>query len=141
MQFELIDHTADVGVKVTANSLPELFKGFGISLVTLLFGVVKPKGRKRVEWLRCESPTGEDLLIDFLNEILFFIFHQKKLPVEWKRLNITHSHHYVLKSKFLYQHWDAQKLPPNFDIKSATYHNLRILKMNRKWTASVVFDI
>ncbi|MFN4181803.1 MAG: archease [bacterium] len=140
-EMELVEHTADLGVKITADSLPELFKGFGIALLTLLFGAEKWGGSKQLESFTCESPMAEDLLVDFLNEILFYVFNKKKLPVEWKTLKISRRHHYVLEGEFFYVDWDASKMPPHWDIKSATYHNLRVRKENNRWTATVVFDI
>jgi SHS2 domain-containing protein len=80
----------------------------------------------------------EDLLINFLREVLY-LFHGKKWvaidcrPVEINRKRIVVQLHG--------EPYNLQKHPATMEIKAVTYHGLSVKKTVQGWTARVIFDV
>lgn len=69
MGWELLEHTADVGLRIWAPTLDELFAEGGRGLVGVM-GRAGPGARKRME-IEVASPDLEALLVDWLSELLY----------------------------------------------------------------------
>src|SRR3954465_13975237 len=70
MGYRFIDHTADVAADLTGETLEELFLSAAQALtdtMTELSGV----GSSVTQSVTLESGTVEDLLVDWLNELLY----------------------------------------------------------------------
>src|SRR5258706_16220417 len=69
--YEVFDHTADIGLRITAPDLPSLFGEAGCGLASLLvenLEDVRPLERLRIE---LEEQDPAFLLFDWLNELLY----------------------------------------------------------------------
>jgi len=69
--YELFDHTADVGLRMRAGSLDELFAEAGRALFSVIvanFDAVRPVQELA---LRVEGSRRDDLLFDWLAELLY----------------------------------------------------------------------
>ena len=134
--FELVDHTADVGIRGWGGTLSELFAAMAEGLFHVIGDPesVQPVQRRRVQ-LRAESP--EDLLHDWLDE-----------------LNLLHQTHGELYGAFEVttdgRELDAivrgEPLDParhdlRTEVKAVTWHDLRIERTDRGFEAYVLLDI
>ena len=67
--FELLEHTADLGIRAWGGSLPEAFEQAARGLAHVMGVRVPGPGTRRVVRLTADDSAG--LLIAFLNELLF----------------------------------------------------------------------
>ena len=67
-----IDHTADVGIKVWADSREDLFEEATAAMLSLMVDIktVQPLINKKV---RVEGENSEELFLKWLKEILFIL--------------------------------------------------------------------
>lgn len=131
--FELIHHTADVRVRVTADSLEELFR----DAVRGMYAVMRGEGEGSPvvrEIAVDESADTTSLLVDFLNEVLNRAHIGRELFDE------------VTFTRFEETSLTAQLrgiAPAEFeeDVKAVTYHEAEVRLENGTWTTMLVFDL
>ena len=69
MSFEELDHTADVRIRISAESYEELFTLAADALFSILYsGECRPVFEKKIQIL---AENQEDLLWEFLSELLY----------------------------------------------------------------------
>lgn len=137
MSFEVFEHTADIGVRVFGRDLAELLRNAALALMTLITDreSVRPDEKTVFE---LEAETGEELLIKMLSEILYL--HQaRKMVFCEAEMELTDG--YRLKGRLKGEKIDPGRHELLLDIKAATYHNLKIKRVNDRFMAEIVFDI
>jgi len=139
-KYEILEHTADIRVKIFADNQEELFKNSAICLFELLTDTkIEAKKTKTIE---LSAPKLEDLLIFWLNELLSVFYSNKFLPGEYQ-VSIKEA----AGKKTITAEIKGQDFNPYGDkgvkseIKAATYHNLKINKDKNGFTAEVIFDV
>jgi len=79
--FELIEHTADVGIKAWGSTLTELFENAAKGLFFVITGEgYKPQGseiEKKIE-INEDKDSLEGVLVSWLSELLY-IFNREKI--------------------------------------------------------------
>ncbi len=73
--FELLEHTADVGIRAFGASAAEAFAQAALGLAELMGVRISGPGERRV--VRVEGEDEQDLLVGFLNELLYL--HETEL--------------------------------------------------------------
>lgn len=125
-KFELINHTADIGIKVYGKTLEELFvnSAFGMyNIICEKFKKISPKQKyKNV----IKEFDNETLLISFLNDLLYQTFVNKILFCEFqiKSFKSDHSISFICYG----ENYDKNKHGHIIELKSATFHNIKIKK-------------
>ena len=138
-KFELIEHTADIGVRVYAKDLKELFKNSAEALVFLLVNQ-KKEGRKE-KTIKLEAESWEDLLVSWLNELISLFFAEKFLFCSCNLEVKENRSLKILEAKIKGIDFDPYSNKINMEIKAATYHNLKIKKKEDKVEVEIIFDI
>jgi len=82
--YEYIEHTADVAVRVFGKNLEELFKNAAQATFNLITDYTPSEDKERD--IDLEGKTLEDLLVNWLNELISVFFAYKFLP---RSYNIT----------------------------------------------------
>ncbi len=118
-------------------SYAELLKNAALAMFSLIAetGSVRP-----VEEIVFEAgaETGEELLIKMLSEILYL--HQaRKMVFSQAEIELTDG--FRLKGRLKGEKIDPGRHELGLDIKAATYHNLKIQRVNDRFMAEIVFDI
>lgn len=137
--FDIItNHTADIGIRVKAKNLKILFKKCAIKIIKLtLRKNINSKGLKKINFLiKNKINSYEELLHDFLNEIIYFIFVKRIYPV---KINIKKISEKEIKGEVFYKKIKESEILR--ELKSVTYHNLKIEKNKDKYAAEFVIDI
>ena len=138
-QFEFFDHTADLGVRVSAKSLKDFFITAARAMFSAVVGdTSSPTGHCRRE-VALSGDTLEDLLVSWLNELLFLLDTRRVLPVAYEFSIVQNAKGYSL-SCFM----DCVRIPPSAivqEVKSATYHGLRVENREGVFTAEVILDV
>jgi SHS2 domain-containing protein len=135
--YETFEHTADLGLRVRAADLNQLFAEAAEALFSAIvddLATVEPKQKIEV------SLQGDDLsylLFDWLNELLYrfdtehLLFGKFEVKIEEQNLRASA--------------W-GEKLDPSrhslaHEVKAITYHGLRVEKENDGWLAEIIVDI
>ncbi len=140
MGYEQIEHTADVGLRVWAVSVDELFAEAARGLLSVMGAAAgdAPQTSLRVE---IDAPDVEALLVDWLSELLY-LFEGRGVvphPVETR----------VLRGPGSEWRLEAEVSGPGAErfvqhgpaVKAVTYHGLSVAETARGWEARVYLDV
>lgn len=137
MPFHLIDHTADLGIRIQARDLPELFETAAAALGEQL--VEAPKAADfRHRRLDVSGEDWADLLINWLRELLA-CWHLDGYAVRRARCVALSPHKLSADVSFL--PFDPAIHTPQQEIKAVTYHQLEVSPAAEGWQATVIFDL
>ena len=133
----LLDHTADIGIKVYAKDLDGLFIEAARALVQLL---VKgdPHGRLSKRHISIEGTDLSDLMVRWLGEILYLYEGEHLIANDFPDLKVGPGVLNASVNAFPYKPGRHEVLT---EIKGVTYHESRVLEGNDHWEATVIFDI
>lgn len=134
MVYQVLGHTADLRLKISARTKEELFKQALKGMMSIL--KEKPEKKEKIsKEIEIKSPDLVSLLVDFLNEALYSAHANKAIfpEVEFEFFGDT-----KLKAKI-----SGYKIKDGFgeDIKAATYHEAEIKKENGNFEIVLIFDI
>jgi len=135
-EFEIINHTADVGIVAYGDSLGQTFASAAralFSLIAELDNVTEVLHRD----IELVAPDQESLLVAWLNELIYLFDTEN---VIFKRFEITKLDNTRLKARSYGEKVDKSKHKLKTGVKAATYHMLRIEKAD-VCKAQVLFDI
>lgn len=136
--YELLEHTADIAIKVKGDSLEALFKNAAVAMFDIMAEYIPGKKTSRAEKLliKKEAANLEELFISWLNELLYHTMTKGKIFCEIMFKNLDeHGLKAVVGGK------DMINYKIKTEIKAATYHELEIKKVGPSWQAKVVFDV
>lgn len=130
-KYKILDHKADLKIKVFGKNKKELFENGMKAMVDYLSPTLEKEKVKRK--IRVKSIDFETLLVDFLNELLYYFQTKKEVYFEIKIKNLT--------EKVIEAYLFGNKIKSfSREIKAATYHNLKV-KKNKFLEAVILFDI
>lgn len=134
--FEVIDHTADVGIAASGATLPELFSHAASGMMAF---VIPPAQVRGVETRRvtAEADDREGLLVAWLNELLVLLNGDGFVPCEFRILELSDTH---LEAEVSGEPVDPQRHRFRLDVKAATYHQLAV-EHDDGWHAQIIFDV
>ena len=140
MGYSFIDHTADVAADLTGRTVEDLFASAAQALTDTItrLDAVRPVVTQSVT---LESGALDDLLVDWLNELLYRFEVQNVLVCD-ATVTITNTgDRWHLGGTIAGEPFDAARHPARVLVKSATYHALSVKQGADGWTARIVFDI
>jgi len=135
--FELFEHTADLGLRVSATTLEELLTEAARGLLAML--VANPDAVRPVQ-TKTIVVSAEDhsyLLFDWLTELLY-AFETEKLLFANFDLQINN---HQLSATCRGERMDATRHQMEHEVKAITYHSLRVEQTASGWQAEVIVDI
>ncbi len=140
MPYKFLEHTADIGIEITATDLKQAFIEAIYGLLDLIFkkSFIDVDCEKSFESLEISSNDLESLLVDTLNEILFLIDSKKIIPV---KLEITEMSNNSLKIIYKPLELDLSETPMHLYVKAVTYHQLEIIQSKESTTIRFYLDI
>jgi SHS2 domain-containing protein len=134
--YKLLPHTADTRLYVEADTMEELFKGAlgGIAEI-IKNGIVAKKVETKSKMVKIDSLDQTSLLIDFLSEVLQYIYEEKVVYFRTKILKLG-------EKEMEAEIFGREEEGFDEDIKAVTYHEAEI-KKNEKgyWEVTIVFDV
>ena len=140
MGYTFIDHTADVAVDLSAPTIDRLFAFAAQALTDTLTELdgVHPVVTQSVT---LEAGSAEDLLVDWLNELLYRFEVQNMLACDATVTVEASGDRWHLGATIAGEMFDPARHPSRVLVKSATYHGLTITHRSGTWRARLVFDI
>ena len=135
--YELIDHTADVGIKAYGKTLSEAFENAAKGMFDIITdsSEIESIGQYDIE---LEAPDLEQLLVDWLSELLF-LNSAKNLVFGFFKVEIDEKKN-KLSAKIFGEKYTVSKHKIGAEIKAVTYHMLEV-RNKRPFHAQVLFDI
>jgi SHS2 domain-containing protein len=137
LKHKIIDHTADICVRVFGNSMEEIFVGSSKAMMEIITDVEKVNPSKEI-LIRARGENYEELLVKWLQEILYL--HEVKKMV-FKDFEIKIENGTKAVGKAYGEKIDVDRHEFYSNIKAVTYHNLKIISSKDKYRVDIVFDI
>jgi len=119
--FEILEHTADVGIRATGDTLEEAFASAGRALAELLGAWFPGEGEERLVAVGSARDPG-DLLAVWLDELLFI--HERD-DIVFGRIEVDGVTEHDLAGRI----WVAPRGERRLEgtgVKATTYHRLRV---------------
>jgi len=135
--YELFDHTADIGLRIRAESLDELFAEAGRALFSVIvanFDAVEPVQELA---LRIEGSRRDDLLFDWLAELLY-TFDTRRLLLSDFRVRVNEN---GMDATARGEPFDPDRHELDMEVKAITYHGLKVEQDGDGWLAEVIVDL
>ncbi len=133
--FRLLEHTADIGIEAQAASCEELFVQAAKGLLAVLAGSGETSGPVRDITLEVNAGDVEELLVVWLNELLYLIQTQVVWPLDIALIGMQ-SGSLTARLSLVPLSGDPQR-----EIKAATYHHLLVNCRQGFWRARVYLDL
>ena len=134
--FEIIDHTADIGVIARGDDLADLFSNAATGMLSPLAEVDTLRLDVNRE-IRLEAGDTVTLLVEWLNELLYIIYTEKLVLFKF---NIVIDEN-RLKAGCRGQELGGGDSRFKREIKAATYLGLEIVEREGEYSARIIFDI
>ncbi len=136
--FQVFYTTADVGLEVIGLNRIELIKNsfYGTSYLIGEPKRTKSKLHKEGHYLKVKKENFEGLIVNFLNEIIYFSEKYLCLPYEIEILNFELNN---LEAKVFCLGRSLFKF--RYELKAATYHNFSVIKKRKYIHMRIIFDI
>ena len=137
LEYQIINHTADMGIIVKGPDVRNLFVIAAQAMIDLM---VKGDISERIATrdIFVEAEDFPDLMVRWLGEILY-LFEGESLIVN--SIEIKSISPIRLKAKLGLTKFDHQNQEILREIKAVTYHQISVNKTNDGWEAKVIFDI
>jgi len=135
-EFEIIDHTADVGIIAYGTDIRQAFANAAralFSLITELENVEEVLHRD----IELTATDQESLLVEWLNQLIYLFDTEHIL---FKRFDIIQLDHTQLKARSYGEKVDKSKHKLKTGVKATTYHMLKVDK-DDGCKVQVLFDI
>lgn len=131
--YEVIDHPADLKLKIFGTSLENLFCNLVRAIAQEISNEKLEIRNGKWENVEIESPDLFSLFVDFASEIICRSDTNNKIYASCEIEEIKDN---KLKAKIA-----GIKVGKKLDIKAATYHEGYVKKMDNHWEAEILFDI
>lgn len=135
--YKLIEHTADVGVELTARSLPELFALAARALFDIQVDLSQAQPSMSVG-VKVTGSDLVDLLVVWLNELQFRFEVDKLVFTEFDVQEVSDTAVCAICRGEPYQ---RARHGSKVLIKAVTYHMAAVEKRPDRWFARVIFDV
>jgi protein archease len=136
-RFDIIEHTADVGIVAYGVGLGEAFANAAYAMFTLIadLGGVREEVCREVE---VQAEDRESLLPSWLNELLYLFDTE---GIIFKRFEVSELGESNLKAKGYGEPLDPERHSLKAGVKAATYYMLRVAKEDDGYSVQVIFDM
>ncbi len=137
--YQLIEHTADIGIRVETRTLKSLFKNSALAMFDIIAQKKKPVSQTpTLKKIKIKQGAGDlkELYVNWLNELLslssargliFSVFRINKLDVNSLEAEVAGK--------------GMSNYKVNTEIKAATYHQLKLEQTKKGWLSEVIFDV
>ncbi len=125
-EFEIIDHTADAGIRAYGSDLSQAFANSARAMFSLIAGLdtIRPVLGRDVE---VSAPDKEALLVEWLNELIFLFDVEHLLFKQFDIISITPT---GLRARCYGEKVDKARHEIKTGIKAVTYHQLKVEENN-----------
>jgi SHS2 domain-containing protein len=137
MNYRCFDHTADLGLEVSAASREELYAGAAFALFDLLTDLATVRAGTTRE-MTVEGKDEAELLVNFLRECLYTWNGEGYLMKSCLVHQLTN---HSIKALLRGEPFDPARHRIKQEIKAITYHQASVRETPAGWTGRVVCDV
>jgi SHS2 domain-containing protein len=135
--FEILEHTADIGIIAYGRDVPEVFINAAKGLFSLIIEPEEVKAKKYRE-IEITAPDLAALLVNWINELIYLLDAESVLFKDFKIREITDT---SLRVEAGGEKFNSKRHHLRREVKAATYHQLKVEQTTEGWRAQVIFDI
>lgn len=135
--FSIIDHTADLGIRVRGKSLKDLFERAAISMIQIM---IKGNRGEKTNTVKLSVPGEDlaDLMVRWLGEILYFFEGEGEVVTTVSIDSISPTR---LDATLKTVPFDPNLHEVICEIKAVTYHQIQVSRKDDHWETTVIFDL
>ncbi|MFH0828272.1 MAG: archease [Candidatus Omnitrophota bacterium] len=135
--YEILEHTADIRIRVRAKSLKDLFSQTARAVFDIIAERKPGLSPEKIELtVTQKGGNREELFINWLNELLSLSSADGLIFSDFKIKSLD--------DKFLEATVSGEKSGNyniNKEVKAATYHQFQIIENKAGWKAEVILDV
>ncbi|WP_165243676.1 archease [Paludisphaera soli] len=138
-RVEVFEHTADLGLRVFADDLADLFRSAAEGLFDVVTADRSTIETRAEETVALTSDSPERLLVDWLNELIFRVETRHAL---YGRFDVIVAPDGLsLTAAIAGEPINPDRHELDHEVKAATYHGLILERRDDGWFAEVIVDI
>lgn len=138
-RFETFDHTADLGLRVMASDLPDLFETAASGLFEVIVANREEVRHTEAEQISLAGDSTEDLLVQWLNELIFLSETRHRLYDDFHvELDVSGCR---LTARIAGEPIDRARHVLDHEVKAATRHGVVLKRVPEGWLAELILDI
>jgi SHS2 domain-containing protein len=135
--FQILEHTADVGLMATGSDLKQAFAAAAAGLFSIIAQSRQIETRD-CHHIEVKAEDADSLLVGWLNEFIY-LFDARHLL--FKRFDITE----ITPTSLVAEAWgepvDPSRHHIKMGVKAATYHTLKVEREFGGYRLQVLFDV
>jgi SHS2 domain-containing protein len=136
-RFEILDHTADIGLVIYGENLKALFENAGEAFFRLITDLRKV--RRRVERrINIGGESLDRLMVDWLSELLYLHDVENLL---FQRFKVESVGKDGLKAIVKGEAFREGVHVIKTEVKAVTYHRIEVRQENGRWRAQIILDL
>lgn len=140
MAYRLLEHTADLGIEVSAGTVEELFRE-SLRAMTDCLTRLDRVGIDETRGVALEASGLEQLLVSWLTEAIY-LHETEGLVLADGIVQIEKSNDgWSLTGSLSGEPFDLSHHGLKVLIKAVTFHQLEVQQREEGWTARIIFDI
>ena len=136
-RYEIIDHTADIGLRCWGGKLEELFINAAYGMFSILADLKNVRGKESIS-IKLKAPDLEELFLSWLRELLY---QYDSKQIIFKEFAIEQLNEKELVARAQGEKFDLKHPRLKTEIKAVTYHQLKVQQVKDHWQAEVIFDV
>ncbi len=136
-RYELLEHTADLGIRVWGKDQKDLFLNAAAGMYSLIADILKVMPKSYFE-VKINAQDKDQLLKDWLSELLYYFNVKDTLLSKFEIEQIDDT---SIKSKVKGEKVNTAKHKLYHEVKAVTYHNLHIEEKKGLLTTEIIFDV
>lgn len=136
-RFEIMEHTADIGIRAFGRDLPGVYENAARGMLSLM---ASPETIRLVdeETVEISGSDAVDLMVAWLHEILFRFDVRHQVFGE---VRIEEFDEWRVRGTLKGEAFDPARHEARVEIKAVTYHAARVAQEGDGWVAEVLFDV
>ena len=135
--YELINHTADVGIHVFGHSAKSLFQNAAMALMDQLVEITGLVAREKRQ-IAIQGNDWPDLMVNWLREILYLWVGEECFA---QSIHIESIVEKRLTAHLWVDPFSFERHTLHSEIKAVTYHQVQVFENGNRWEAKIIFDI
>jgi SHS2 domain-containing protein len=135
--LKFVDHTADAGITVEAPSLQRLFERAAWGMFFVMTDLTATRATESVR-VSIDAPDRVALLVQWLSDLNYRHVTEHRVFSDFKVLTLTTQH---LEANVSGEVIDPARHTIFTEIKAVTFHGLQLKRVERRWTAQIIFDL
>jgi len=137
-RYQILDHTADVRVRVHGSALERLFENAAWALFDVIVDGLEGLVPTEEEPVSLGGADASSLLVDWMNDLLYRFDARGQIHA-WPLVSSVNDSSLAATARFRSIDWSRDRF--HTEVKSVTYHGLHLERRGDLWVAEVVFDL